>query len=99
MINKLTYCNSRTYGKDTGEDIREGYEPRDDVAVVTPKNDENEPFAVGDDEDQDESEESRHWKQAKEPEVMLKPKYGVEGEAFENVWTAGEPSVPPHENP
>jgi hypothetical protein len=61
---------------------------------------ENNPFAVGDGADSDEEgEESRHWKQAKEPEVLLKPKYGLEGEEFENVWGGGEPSNSPKENP
>jgi hypothetical protein len=89
----------RTYGKNTGEDIREGYEPTDDIAVVDPKvNDENE-FIVGEDEDPAESEETSHWKQANVPEALLQPKYGLDGEAFENVWTGGEPSAPPRENP
>lgn len=94
----------RTYGKDTGEDIREGYEPTDDVAAVDPKEDEGDEFTVGDDEEgqtpQDESEESMHWKQAREPAVVMKPRYGLDGEeAFENVWSGEEPSQPPHENP
>jgi hypothetical protein len=89
---------SRTYGEDTGEDIREGYEPADDAAVVDPKDDEDE-FRVGDDEEPEDSEESRHWRQLREPEVVLKPKYGLDGEAFENVWEGGEPSEPPRENP
>jgi hypothetical protein len=89
---------SRTYGEDTGEDIREGYEPADDAAVVDPKDDEDE-FRAGDDEEPEDSEESRHWRQSREPEVVLKPKYGLDGEAFENVWEGGEPSEPPRENP
>jgi hypothetical protein len=89
---------SRTYGEDTGEDIREGYEPADDAAVVDPKDDEDE-FRVGDDEEPEDSEESRHWRQSREAEVVLKPKYGLDGEAFENVWEGGEPSEPPRENP
>jgi hypothetical protein len=78
----------RTYGEQTGEDIREGFDPADE-------------FTVGeDDEEPEESEESRQWKQSKEPELRLKPKYGLDGEeAFENVWTGGEPSQPPQENP
>ena len=99
MIHYLTFWDRRTYGQNTGEDIREGYEPEGGAAVMTPGNDENEPFAMGDDEDQGESEESRHWKQATEPEVLLKPKYGVEGETYENVWSEGQPSAPPRENP
>lgn len=94
----LISWTSRTYGKDTGEDIREGYEP----AVVDPKDSEGDEFAVaGDDDEQslDDSEESRQWKQATEPEVVLKPKYGLEGEEFENVWSGGEPSEAPRENP
>ena len=97
----LTSWISRTYGKDTGEDIREGYEPTDDVAAVDPKDDEGDEFAVGDDDYEnspDDAEESP-WKQTREPEVVLKPKYGVEGEEFENVWGGGEPSEPPRENP
>jgi hypothetical protein len=88
--------HSRTYGKDTGEDIREGYEPPKDVAVDGAQDEESEQFAVGEDED---SEESRQWKQEREPEVLLKPKYGVEGEDFENVWGSGDPSTSPKENP
>lgn len=89
----------RTYGKNTGEDIREGFEPADDMAVVDPRaNDENE-FIVGEYEGPAESEETSHWKQANVPEPLLQPKYGLDGEAFENVWTGGEASAPPRENP
>ncbi|TVY38761.1 Transmembrane protein-like protein [Lachnellula occidentalis] len=88
----------RTYGKDTGEDIREGFDPVKASALV---DEEDSTFAVGDDVNSDEeTEESRQWKQAKEPEVLLKPKYGIEGEEFENVWgSGGEHSSPPKENP
>lgn len=92
---------SRTYGEDIGEDIREGYEPPDEVAVEDPKDGESGQFAIGDDEDgpsRHDSEESRQWQQAKEPEVLLKPKYGLEGEE-ENPWSGGEPSESPKENP
>ena len=90
--------SSRTYGGNEGEDIREGFEPNDSSAVVDP-NDGNDGtneagFAVGDDEDAGDSpgaEESREWKKASEPEVLLKPKYGVEGEEFENVWGSDGP--------
>ncbi|KAE9363051.1 DUF300-domain-containing protein [Stipitochalara longipes BDJ] len=78
----------RTYGQNTGEDIREGYEPAVDGAV-------DDEFVIG--EEEDEGQEA--WKQANEPEVLLKPKYGLEGEAFDNVWSGGEPSEPPKENP
>ena len=94
--------DSRTYGKDIGEDIREGYEPPDEVAVEGLKDGESEQFTVGEDEDEPskhDSEESRHWQQARDPAVLLKPKYGVDGEAFENVWGSGEPSESPKENP
>ncbi|TVY35226.1 Transmembrane protein-like protein [Lachnellula subtilissima] len=88
----------RTYGKDTGEDIREGFDPVEAIAVVDEEEDST--FAVGEDANSEESEESRQWKQAKEPEVLLKPKYGIEGEEFENVWGGGgEHSGPPKENP
>ncbi|TVY91329.1 Transmembrane protein 184-like protein [Lachnellula willkommii] len=88
----------RTYGKDTGEDIREGFDPVEASAVV---DEEDSTFAVGDDaKSDDETEESRQWKQTKEPEVLLKPKYGIEGEEFENVWgSGGEHASPPKENP
>ena len=58
-------------------------------------------FAVGDGANSDEeAEESRQWKQAEEPNFLLKPKYGLEGEEFENVWGGGgEPSSSPKENP
>jgi hypothetical protein len=83
----------RTYGKGTGEDIREGYEPTDDVAVVDPKEDEG----VEEGRRADDSEESRQWNEAREPAVALQPKYGLDGEAFENVW--GEASAQARENP
>jgi len=57
---------------------------------------------VGDDDEMhspNDPEGTRHWKQAKEPEIVLKPEYGLEGEAFENVWDGGGPSKPPRENP
>jgi hypothetical protein len=89
----------RTYGQETGEDIREGFEPSNDTAVADPKNVEDGRFQIGEDgEDSKGSEESMHWKQASEPAVLLKPKYGLEGEAFENVW-GGTSSDPPPENP
>jgi len=94
MANTL---NRRTYGEDTGEDIREGFDPVEDIAIV---DGEDSNFVVGEDANSEESEESQQWKQAKEPEVLLKPKYGIEGEEFENVWgSGGEHSSPPKENP
>lgn len=92
----------RTYGQDIGEDIREGYDPTEE-AVIDQEDGAADPFSVGDDDDAapspDDSEESQQWKQATEPAVLLKPKYGLEGEAFENVWGASEPSQSPKENP
>ncbi|KAM3065549.1 hypothetical protein ACMFMG_012219 [Clarireedia jacksonii] len=94
----------KTYGQAAGEQIREGYEPTDEVTSADPKNEEllKDEFTVGDDENsssQDDSEESHHWRESREPKIALKPKYGIEGEAFENVWGGGEPSSSPHENP
>lgn len=64
------------------------------------EDEEERPFAVGDGANSDEeAEESQHWKQASVPEVLLKPKYGLEGEDFENVWSGGEASNSPKENP
>ncbi|CAG8971297.1 hypothetical protein HYALB_00001464 [Hymenoscyphus albidus] len=88
----------RTYGKATGEDVREGFEPDDNIPDHE-HNEENDPFSVGDGLDSSHSDEARHWQEAKEPEVKLKPKYGIEGEAFENVWGGGESSKPPQGNP
>jgi hypothetical protein len=66
--------------------------------VIDPKDGAGAQFVVGEDEVEEESEESRHWKQSQEPGLQLKPKYGLE--AFEeNVWSGGEPSEPPKENP
>jgi hypothetical protein len=88
----------RTYGKDIGEDIREGFEPPEGSATVD--NEEDSPFTIGDGEETpNETEEARQWQQTHEQEVLLKPKYGLDGEAFENVWDGGEPSEPPSENP
>lgn len=92
-LEKANYLTSRTYGGETGEDIREGYEPMDAVAV-----DETDEFTIGEDEGQ-ESEESRHWKQTEDAKGLLMPKYGLDGEDFENVWKGGEPSEAPKENP
>jgi hypothetical protein len=99
--NLANIVNRRTYGEDTGEDIREGLDPVEDTAVLDPEDEEDNTFAVGDGANSDEeAEESRHWKQVKEPEVLLKPKYGIEGEEFENVWgSGGEHSSSPKENP
>lgn len=94
--------DSRTYGKDTGEDIREGYEPPDEAAVEDAMDGASEQFTVGEDEDgpsRHDFEESRQWQRARETEVQLAPKYGLEGEEFENVWGGGEPSGSPKENP
>ncbi|PVH83383.1 DUF300-domain-containing protein [Cadophora sp. DSE1049] len=92
----------RTYGKDTGEDIREGYEPTDEAAIDDSNAAGEDEFTVGEDEGetpQEESEEMSHWKEAQEPALLLKPKYGLDGEEFENVWGGGGPSRSPHENP
>jgi hypothetical protein len=70
------------------------------VATASPKAEETNKFKIGDDGDDDKgSEESRHWNEAREPAVLLKPKYGLDGEAFENVWGSGDSSHPPPENP
>jgi hypothetical protein len=55
---------------------------------------------VGEDEDNGEeeserhpdpnSEESRHWEQAREADIVQQPQYRVTGEEFENVWGGGE---------
>ncbi len=92
--------NSRTYGEDTGEDVREGFEPPDNVAAAN-SNGEDELSAVADgrgDHSGADSEESRQWQQTT-PVVLLKPKYGLDGEAFENVWGGEEPEQSPRENP
>lgn len=93
----------RTYGKNIGEDVREGFEPTDNVAVTDPKDEEESTFKVGgSDKNDEDSEESRQWKQASEPALLLKPKYGLDGEAgeaFENVWGGADSSQPPPENP
>jgi hypothetical protein len=103
IVVRQTNYPSRTYGGNEGEDIREGFEPADSSAVVDPKEGQEEgSFAVGEDDHDGESpgtEESREWKKTHEPEVLLKPKYGVEGEEFENVWGGEGPSEPPKENP
>jgi hypothetical protein len=39
------------------------------------------------------------WNEARELEVTLQPKYGVEGEDLSNVWSGEEPSEQPRENP
>ncbi|KAF8849994.1 DUF300-domain-containing protein [Acephala macrosclerotiorum] len=91
----------RTYGKRIGEDIREGYSPTEE-AVIDQEEGAADRFSVGDDDDApspDDSEESRQWQEAREPAVLLKPKYGIDGEAFENVWGASGSSEPPKENP
>lgn len=87
----------RTYGKDTGEDIREGYEPtgaEEEVVVGDQR------ARAGDGAEDEDTEEARAWKKAGEMEIKLQPKYGLDGEDFENVWGQGEgPSESPHENP
>ena len=92
---------SRAYGNE-GEDIREGFEPNDSSAIVDPKEGEdNREFAIGEDDHDGESpgaDELRAWKKD-ESEVLLKPKYGVDGEEFENVWGGDGTSEPPRENP
>jgi hypothetical protein len=96
---EANHVDRRTYGKGTGEDIREGYEPTDDVAAVDPKEDEGveEGQDVEERHSADDSEESRQWNEAREPAVVLQPKYGLDGEAFENVW--GEASTQAREHP
>ncbi|RAL66155.1 hypothetical protein DID88_005827 [Monilinia fructigena] len=89
----------RTYGEGTGEDIREGFEPTNDVEAVDPKPGLDEEFAIDGDKyhssSQDDSEESRHWNEARQENVLLKPKYGLDGEAFREClgwWRAINPS-------
>lgn len=69
---------------------------------MDPKDGEDEgQLGVGEDDHDGESpgaEEARAWKHS-EPEVLLKPKYGVAGEGFENVWGGDGPSETPKENP
>lgn len=94
----------RTYGQDTGEDIREGYEPADEAAIDEANAAGEDEFTVGEDDEgqtpQEEPEETSHWrKESPEPALLLKPKYGLDGEEFENVWGGGGPSQSPHENP
>lgn len=93
---------SRTHGQNEGEDIREGFEPNDSPAVVDPKEGEGGRHSVvgedGHDGQTPGAEETQAWKES-EPEILLKPKYGVEGEDFENVWGVDGPSEPPKENP
>lgn len=83
-------------------DIREGFERNDISALVDPKEEQAErKFAVGEDDHDGISpgaEEAWAWKQ-REPEVLLKPKYGIEGENSENVWGGDGPSQPSRENP
>lgn len=92
----------RTYGENTYEDIYEDFEPSDDnnsknkspinqEILSTSANIQNDKFYG--------SEESRKWGEEIPPSFKLKPKYGIIGEAFENVWSGFEPSKPPKENP
>jgi len=91
----------RTYGQNTGEDIREGYDIREEVAV----DDDRDRFSIdgADDDDEgspDDSEESKQWKQAREGEVLLQPKYGLAGEDLQNPWDGAEAEGgAPRENP
>lgn len=105
----LNLSSRRTYGQNIGEDIREGYEPTEGSGIDQ-EDGAADPFSVGGDDDDDadddhavagpdDSEESQQWKQSQEPAVLLPPKYGVNGEAFENVWDAGDSSRPAQENP
>ncbi|POS86921.1 hypothetical protein EPUL_001422 [Erysiphe pulchra] len=92
----------RTYGKDTEEDISEGLES-------SSENNLTKKFQINQDtisqshsnqnNDIDCSEESQKWGEEIPPLFQLKPKYGITGEAFENVWTGFEPSELPKENP
>jgi hypothetical protein len=89
---------SRTYGRDEGEDIGERFKPNDS-APADPK--EEGESSVREDEEIESpgAEETRQWKQAREAEALPKPKHGVEGEAFENVWDGSEPLERSRENP
>jgi len=71
------------------------------VTVVDPKDNDSDRFKIGDgdEDDREDPEEARQWKQAREPALQLQPKYGLDGEAFENVWGDSEPAQPPAENP
>lgn len=45
------------------------------------------------------AEESREWNESREPDVALKPKYGLDGEDLADVWGNSEPLGAPRENP
>lgn len=79
--------DSKTYGENEGEDVREGYEPTDDPSVVNPKPPQDEEFAIGEDDDVESpgAEESRHWAEVNASNLSLPAKYGVEGEDLSNV--------------
>jgi hypothetical protein len=98
----MANMTSRTYGGNEGEDIREGFEPTDSPEVIDPKdNEDNNEFVVGDEDEANSpgGEEAREWNETRKPDVVLKPKYGVDGEDFENVWGGRASSEPPKENP
>jgi hypothetical protein len=78
--------------------VRGDDEPNNSVAVVDPKGDESMVREHAETESPG-AEETKQWKEARDSEALLKPKYGVEGGAFENVWNSSGPSEPPRENP
>ncbi|KAI1004515.1 Transmembrane protein 184 [Podosphaera aphanis] len=89
----------RTYGERTGENIREGYEPTQDCPAEPGYDDEERFLTV-----------TKHKKSSLEsidesrkgegvaPTFDLKPKYGLSGEALENIWSFEPPSEIPREN-
>lgn len=97
-LNEANRLLSRTYGENTGEDIREGFEPAKHATNLGSASE----VAVGSSDEESRagsSEAARQWKQAHTPELMLQPKYGLGDEGFENVWTSDKLSEPPRENP
>ncbi|TQS39385.1 hypothetical protein Golomagni_00091 [Golovinomyces magnicellulatus] len=87
----------RTHGENIGEDTREGFDQTEknhtrDIDHVKgyeyPKN------------GIDDSEGSQPWREVKNSSSFkLRPKYGLPGEALENVWSVTESSEFPKENP
>lgn len=85
----LMFWNSKTYGDQAGQDIREGFSPADNSDAQD--GDEQTRIAS-----EDVSHESRMWGESEEADFKLAPKYGLPGEDLENVWDNAQS---PKENP
>lgn len=88
----------RTFGEHAGEDIREGFEPTNDPSIIVSKYENEVNNMLGksyEGKSFDGLGERRRWEEVRFQPLELKPKYGIDGEVFEDIWGRKETSKSP----